>query len=116
MIPQKVYFSKLIFIFALLIFSFEVRKCDAQFPNFKLEAIKLKGMLSHLNTKDHMRRKMNPVDRITSQIKSPISTPMSSGPKTSDPSAASIRSNLGSMLLQLVWNAIAHEANKEKEK
>ena len=57
---------------------------------------------------------MNPIDRITSQIESPISTPTSSAPNMSNPSVASIRSNLGSMLLQLVWDAIANEATMEK--
>ena len=111
---KKVYFSKFIFILILLIFAFEVRKCDGQFPNFKLEALKLKNMLSHFKTKDHLRRKMNPGDRITSQIENPISTPIGSGPDSSNPRVAGIRSNLGSMLLQLFWDAIAKEATKEK--
>ena len=107
-------FSKFIFFLILLNFSFEVRECDGQFPHFKLEALKLRGILSHLNSKNHLRRKMNPIDRITSQIESPISTPPSSVPNTSNPSVASIRSNLGSMLLQLVWDTIANEAIKER--
>ena len=111
---KKEYFSKFIFFLILLNFSFEVRESYGQFPNFKLEALKLRGILSHLNSKNHLRRKMSPIDRITSQIERPISTPTNSVPNTSNPSVASIRSNLGSMLLQLVWDAIANEATKEK--